>query len=97
MAGGTFTAFNTFPLASLPTRMVGSADGSALYALSGADLWFSADQGNTWVHRWHFARGDLTALVVDPHNSQEVLAGFFWPGLVLISTNAGRAFRTLTD
>lgn len=94
---GDFTAFKTVPLFSLPTRMVSSADGSALYALSGAALWFSADRGASWVRRWHFARSDLTALVVDPHDSQEVLAGFFWPGLVLISTNAGRAFRILTD
>jgi len=79
------------------TRLALSDNGSALYALSGSDLWFSPDLGTTWVHRWHFTRGDLTALAMNPDNAQELLAGFFWPGLVLISTNAGSTFHTLTD
>jgi hypothetical protein len=74
-----------------------SADGSALYALSGSDLWYSEDQGIIWMHRWHFARGDMSALALNPHNPRELLAGFFWPGLVLISTNAGTSWQTLTD
>ncbi len=87
----------TLPPTSPPARVLFSPEGSALYALVGADLWFSRDLGTTWTHRWHFARGDLVSLVVDPHNPQELLAGFFWPGLVLISTNAGEDWRTLTD
>jgi photosystem II stability/assembly factor-like uncharacterized protein len=79
------------------TRLVISADGSALYALSGSDLWFSTNQGRTWVHRWQFARGDLVSLVLDPHHPQELLAGFFWPGLVMISTDKGIEWHTLTD
>ncbi|HEY1353162.1 MAG TPA: hypothetical protein VGF67_26405 [Ktedonobacteraceae bacterium] len=87
----------SLPTSLLPTRLVVNADGSALYALAGSDLWFSANQGSTWSHRWHFARGDLTALTLNPDNVQELLAGFFWPGLALISTDAGLSWRTLTD
>jgi photosystem II stability/assembly factor-like uncharacterized protein len=94
---GPFFPLRTLPAASLPIRVLFSADGSALYALVGADLWASQDRGESWVHRWHFARGDLVSLVVSPYNSQQLLAGFFWPGLVLVSTNAGKSWRTLTD
>lgn len=58
---------------------------------------FSPDQGATWVKRWHFARSDIIALVINPARPTELLAGFFSPGLVLISTDAGRAWKTLTD
>jgi len=84
------------PAVASPTRLVMNADGSILYALFGSDLWFSGDQGTTWVHRWHFARSDMVALVLNPHNPQEVVAGFFWPGLVLRSTNQGISWQTLT-
>jgi photosystem II stability/assembly factor-like uncharacterized protein len=80
-----------------PTRLVMSADGSALYALSGSELWFSEDQGTSWVHRWHFTRGDISALELNPNNPRELLAGFFWPGLVLISMDQGNSWHTLTD
>jgi photosystem II stability/assembly factor-like uncharacterized protein len=92
-----FTLSHTFPSSTLPTRMVSSMDGSALYAVAGTTLWFSANRGNTWVAQWHFTRGDLIALVVNPFHAQEVLAGFFWPGQVLISTTAGRSWNILTD
>lgn len=85
------------PSAGAATRMALSADGSALYVLYGSDLWFSADQGSTWRRRWHFMRGDLVALVIDPQRPQEVLAGFFWPGLVLNSANGGSSWQTLTS
>jgi photosystem II stability/assembly factor-like uncharacterized protein len=87
----------SLPTSLLPTRLVVNADGSALYALVGSDLWFSANQGSTWSHRWHFGRSDLTALTLNPNKAQELLAGFFWPGLALISTDAGLSWRTLTD
>jgi hypothetical protein len=79
-----------------PTRLVMSADGSALYALSGSELWFSRDLGTSWVHRWHFTRGDISTLALNPNNPRELLAGFFWPGLVLISIDAGISWQTLT-
>lgn len=94
---GAFLLLKTLPTTSLPIRVLFSPDGSALYALVGSDLWVSSNQGTAWTHRWHFARGDLVSLVIDPRNPQELLAGFFWPGLVLISTNAGVSWRTLTD
>lgn len=84
------------PASSPPTRVVISADGSLLYALSGSQLWFSADQGATWTQRWHFTRGDLVALVLNPTNPRELLAGFYSPALVLISTDAGSSWQTLT-
>ncbi|HEU5373854.1 MAG TPA: hypothetical protein VFV38_00290 [Ktedonobacteraceae bacterium] len=88
--------FSTLPVSALPTRLAVSADGTALYALVGLDLWFSADQGTHWVRRWHFARSDIIALVINPARSTELLAGFFAPGLVQVSTDAGRTWRTLT-
>jgi photosystem II stability/assembly factor-like uncharacterized protein len=94
---GSFLPLHTLPTSSPPTRVLFSPDGSALYALVGTDLWFSRDLGTTWTHRWHFARGDLMSLVINPQNPQELLAGFFWPGLVLISRNAGFSWHTLTD
>lgn len=93
----SFFPLRTLPAASPPVRVLFSSDGSILYALVGADLWISRDRGERWVHRWRFTRADLVSLVVDPHDSQKVFAGFFWPGLVLVSTNAGETWRTLTD
>lgn len=84
------------PTAHAPNRVVVSADGSALYTLFGSDLWFSADQGHTWRQRWHFTRSDLVALVLNPTNPQQLLADFFWPGLVLNSTNQGKSWQVLT-
>lgn len=94
---GSFLPINTLPTASPPTRVLFDADGSALYALVGADLWFSSNQGTIWVHRWHFTRSDLISLVIDPTNPRTLLAGFFWPGLVLSSRDAGGSWHTLTD
>lgn len=91
------TRLGHLPASSPPTRMAMSADGSALYALFGSDLWFSSDQGANWVHRWHFTRSDLVTLALDPANPRELLAGFFSPGLVLSSTDGGGSWRTLTD
>ena len=85
------------PTSGAPTRLVISVDGSALYALFASDLWFSADQGHTWKQRWHFTRSDLVALTLDPRSPQRLLAGFFWPGLLLGSTNQGSSWQTLTD
>ena len=87
----------SLPTPLAPTRLVLSADGSALYALFGSDLWFSRDLGTSWVHRWHFTRGDMVALALNPDNAQELLAAFFWPGLVLMSPNAGISWHTLTN
>ena len=86
----------SLPASSSPTRVVMSNDGSALYALFGSDLWFSADQGTNWTQRWHFTRGDLVALNLNPTNPRELLAGFYSPALVLISDNAGSSWQTLT-
>lgn len=91
------TQLSKLPASSPPTRILLSADGSALYALFGSDLWFSADQGTSWVHRWHFGRSDLTALVFNPLNPKRLLAGFFAPGLVLRSNDSGSSWQTLTS
>lgn len=85
------------PVATPATRLIISQDGSNLYALFGSDLWFSGDQGTNWVHRWHFTRGDMIALVINPNNPRQLFAGFFWPGLVLSSTDGGASWQTLTD
>jgi photosystem II stability/assembly factor-like uncharacterized protein len=90
------TQLTALPAASPPTRMVMSADGRELYALCGSDLWFSGDQGTGWVKRWHFTRGDLVSLVLDPGNARRLLAGFYAPALVLVSADAGSSWQTLT-
>ncbi len=91
------TTMTTLPVFSSPTRLALSGDGNALYALFGADLWFSSDLGASWTKCWHFTRSDITALVIDPHNSGELVAGFFLPGLVLLSTDSGKSWSTMTD
>jgi photosystem II stability/assembly factor-like uncharacterized protein len=91
------TQISNLPAFTPPTRLVLSADGFVLYALFGSDLWFSPNQGTSWVQRWHFTRNDLVALVLNPANPAELLAGFFSPGLVLISTNTGKTWQTLTN
>jgi hypothetical protein len=91
------TQLSNFAGSAAPTRLVLSSNGSALYALSGSNLWFSANLGGKWTQRWHFTRRDLTALVMNPANASELLAGFFAPGLVLISNDAGKTWQTLTN
>lgn len=87
---------STLPTPSSPTRMTLSADGRSFYALFGSDLWFSSDLGTHWTQRWHFTRGDLVSLVLDPDNEQELLAGFYSPAVVQFSTDAGRTWQILT-
>ncbi len=53
--------------------------------------------GTTWAHRWHFDRGDLISLVVDPLNPLNLYAGFFQPPKVVYSTDGGSTWQTLTD
>lgn len=85
------------PMAGPPTRLAIDATGKALYGLSGQDLWYSADSGTTWQHRWHFDRGDLISLIVDPLQPGHLYAGFFLPAEVLYSTNGGSSWQILTD
>ncbi len=91
------TQLTNLPMATPPTRLVTGTTGSALYALSSQDLWYSADSGATWEHRWHFDRGDLVSLVIDPQDSHRLYAGFFLPPEVLYSTDGGRSWKILTD
>lgn len=79
------------------TYLTLSAGGSVLSALSGSDLWFLPNLGTGWFRCWHFARGDPAALVINLDKTQELLAGFFWPGQVLISTNLGIFWFPLPD
>ena len=85
------------PMTTPPTRLVIDETGNALYGLSGQDLWFSSDNGSSWVHRWHFDRSDLISLVVDPLNPHTLYAGFFLPPEVVYSTDGGSSWQTLTD
>lgn len=79
------------PMITPPTRLVIDNTGKALYGLTGQDLWFSSDQGNSWVHRWHFDRAELISLVVDPTKPHTLYAGFFLPPKVIYSTDGGRS------
>ena len=85
------------PMTSPPTRLVIDKTGKALYGLSGQDLWFSSDEGSSWVHRWHFDRGDLISLVEDPMNPYILYAGFFLPPEVIYSKDGGSSWQTLKD
>jgi hypothetical protein len=85
------------PMTTPPTRLVIDETGNALYGLSGQDLWFSSDNGSSWVHRWHFDRSDLISLVVDPLNPHTLYAGFFLPPEVVYSKDGGSSWQTLTD
>src|SRR5579875_126269 len=79
------------------TRLVADPSAHILYGVSGQDLWSSDDGGVSWVHRYHFNRGDLVALVVDPWHPTHLYAGFFLPALVTYSVNGGSSWQTLTD
>jgi photosystem II stability/assembly factor-like uncharacterized protein len=91
------THISNLPLPTPPTRLATDEIGKALYGLSGQDLWFSSDSGTTWVHRWHFDRGDLVSLIEDPQNPYKLYAGFFLPPKVVYSTDGGSSWQTLTD
>jgi photosystem II stability/assembly factor-like uncharacterized protein len=79
------------------TRLISSADGAALYALAGRDLWFSADQGTSWQKRFTFSRSDLMALQLSPRQPTQLYAAFFYPASVLFSQDGGRSWQVLTD
>jgi photosystem II stability/assembly factor-like uncharacterized protein len=91
------THISNLPMPAPPARLATDETGKALYGLSGQDLWFSPDNGTTWVHRWHFDRGDFVSLIVDPLNSLQLYAGFFLPPKVVYSTDGGSSWQTLTD
>src|SRR6266480_1733574 len=91
------TQVTRLPMTMPLTRLVIDKTGKALYWVSGQDLWFSSDSGTTWAHRWHFDRGDLISLVVDPLNPHTLYAGFFLPPKVVYSTDGGSSWQTLTD
>jgi photosystem II stability/assembly factor-like uncharacterized protein len=71
--------------------------GSIVYVVAGQDLWYSVDSGRTWTRRWHFDRGDIISLVMDPTNPDHLYAGFFLPPKVLYSLDGGSSWQTLTD
>jgi photosystem II stability/assembly factor-like uncharacterized protein len=79
------------------TRLLTDPAAHHLYGVSGQDLWFSANSGATWVHRYHFNRGDLVALVVDPWHPDHLYAGFFLPALAMYSLDGGSSWKILTD
>lgn len=91
------TRVANLPTPAPPARLATDQAGKALYGLSERDLWFSPDSGTTWIHRWHFDRGDLVSLVVDPLNPLNLYAGFFLPPEVVYSKDGGSTWRTLTD
>ncbi len=91
------TRVSNLPMSTPPTRLAIDQSGKTLYGLSGQDLWCSFDGGTTWVHRWHFDRGNFISLLVDPLYPYNLYAGFFLPPKVIYSTDGGSSWRTLTD
>jgi hypothetical protein len=91
------TQITRLPMSGTLTRLATDATGKSLYGLSGRDLWLSPDSGTTWIHRWHFDRGDLVSLVVDPLNPLNLDAGFFLPPEVVYSKDGGNFWQILTD
>ncbi len=90
------TSITNLPMASPPGRLATDASGKIVYALAGPDLWYSGNGGLSWQHRWLFDRGDLISLLVDPLQPQKLYAGFFMPGKVIVSTDGGNSWQTLT-
>lgn len=86
-----------YPISTPPTRLIIDKSGDALYGLSEQDLWFSPDGGSSWIHRWHFDRGDLISLILDPLNPLALYAGFFLPPEVTYSKDGGGSWQTLTN
>jgi photosystem II stability/assembly factor-like uncharacterized protein len=95
--GKPITHISNLPMQAPRTRLAIDQSGKTLYGLSGQDLWYSFDGGTTWMHRWHFDRGDLISLIVDPLNPYNLYAGFFLPPKVIYSTDGGSSWQTLTD
>jgi photosystem II stability/assembly factor-like uncharacterized protein len=91
------TRLTNVPMSPPPSRLIINASGQALYALAGQDMWYSDDGGSSWVHRFHFQRGDIIAFVIDPTHPDQLYAGFFMPGLVLSSSDGGKTWQTLTN
>lgn len=91
------TQLTHVPMSPVPSRLVIDASGQSLYALAGQDMWYSGDGGSSWVHRFHFARGDIIAFAIDPARPGHLYAGFFMPGLVLSSADGGKTWQTLTN
>ena len=84
------------PMSPLPSRLVIDASGQSLYAIAGQDMWYSGDGGSSWVHRFHFERGDIIAFAIDPARPDHLYAGFFMPALVKATGDGGRTWQTLT-
>lgn len=78
-------------------RLAVDATGMTLYGLIDRDLWSSQDRGDHWVPCFHFERGDLVSLLVDPQRSTQLYAGFFLPAQVLSSEDGGKTWRVLTQ
>jgi photosystem II stability/assembly factor-like uncharacterized protein len=86
-----------FPGNTMPARLTVDPAGSTLYGLAGRDLWYSNDSGATWTQRKHFDRGDMVALLIDPHHSERLYAAFFQPSQALFSTDHGTSWHTLAS
>ena len=91
------TQLTHVPASPLLSRLVVDASGQSLYALARQDLWYSGDGGASWVHRFHFERGDMIAFAIDPARPDHLYAGFFMPALVLSSGDGGKTWQTLTN
>ena len=85
------------PMKNALMRMAVNASGTILYGMSGQDLWYSNDSGTTWKHRWQFDRNDMVSLLVDPNNTELLYAGFFLPAEVMVTSDGGSSWQTLTE
>ncbi len=90
------TQLANLPMSPLPTRLVVDPSGQFLYAIAGQDMWYSGNGGTSWVHRFHFNRGDIIAFAINPAQPAQLYAGFFMPALVLTTSDGGRTWQTLT-
>ena len=91
------TNIANLPMKSALMRMAVNASGTILYGMSGQDLWYSNDSGTTWKHRWQFDRNDMVSLLVDPNNTELLYAGFFLPAEVMVTSDGGSSWQTLTE
>ncbi|GCE46454.1 photosystem II stability/assembly factor-like uncharacterized protein [Thermosporothrix hazakensis] len=89
-------------LAKLPdektiTRLATDPAGTFLYGIAGREVWVSHDQGSHWTKTAQFDRTDITSLVVDPANPQQLYVSLFLPPKVMHSSDGGKTWTALTE
>ncbi len=89
--------FQSIAAPALNRLAVAGTQDETLYGVSGQQLWRSTDEGRHWTPAARLERTDLTALVGNPANAQQLYAGYFFPPAVFSSQDGGRSWQVVTD